>query len=189
MTSEENLAWLRASGRRYLLGTPKSESRKWTRALSDKRDWTTVREGMTANTCLGPMGTETFLLVRSVERRETEQAMHRRFGQRIEGGVVRLARRLSQARHPLDRGPIERQIGRLLAHNARTAGRYVIDVVADPTTAAGLRVTWTVQPEWDDWARVSEGCDVRRTTMPDWSPEDLWRTYVQPADAEAAFRI
>lgn len=43
MTSEENLACLRTSGRRYLLGTPKSELRKWARALTDERDWTTVR--------------------------------------------------------------------------------------------------------------------------------------------------
>ncbi|MCP9446630.1 MAG: hypothetical protein NNA22_03540 [Nitrospira sp.] len=117
MTSEENLAWLQASGRRYLLGTPKSELRKWAQALTDERDWTTMREGLTAKTCLWPTGTETFLLVRSVERREKERAMHTRFGQRIESGVTRLARRLSQARRPLERGPIERQIGRLLAQN------------------------------------------------------------------------
>lgn len=189
MTSEENLAWLRASGRRYLLGTPKSELRKWAQALTDERDWTTVREGLTAKTCLGPTGTETFLLVRSVERREKERAMHTRFGPRIESGVTRLARRLSRAHRPLERGPIERQIGRLLAQHPRAAGRYVIDVVADPTTVSGLRVSWTVRPEWDDWARSSAGCYVLRTNIADWSPEDLWRTYVQLADAEAAFRI
>jgi transposase len=65
----------------------------------------------------------------------------------------------------------------------------VIDVVADPNTAAGFRVTWRVQPEWDDWARSSAGCYVLRTNITDWSPEDLCRTYVQLADAEAAFRI
>ena len=32
MTSEDNLAWLREAGRRYLVGTPKSELRKWARA-------------------------------------------------------------------------------------------------------------------------------------------------------------
>lgn len=189
MTSEENLAWLRASGRRYLLGTPKSEVRKWACALTDERDWTTVREGVDAKTCFGPEGTETFLLVRSVERREKERAMHTRFGHRIEAGVTRLARRLSHARRPVERGRIERQIGRLLAQNPRAAGRYVIDVVEDPATAAGVRVTWTTRLEWDDWARWSEGCYVLRTNIPDWSPEDLWRTYVQLTDAEAAFRI
>jgi hypothetical protein len=189
MTSEENLAWLRASGRRYLLGTPKSELRKWARAAADARDWTTVREGVEAKACLGPDGTDTFLLVRSIERREKERAMHARFGQRIEAGLTRLTRRLSRARRLLERGPIERQIGRLLAQNPRAAGRYVIDVVDDPATPAGIRLTWTVRTEWDDWARWSEGCYVLRTNISDWSPEELWRTYIQLTDAEAAFRI
>jgi hypothetical protein len=189
MTSEENLTGLRASGRRYLLGTPKSELRKWTRAAADERDWTAVREGVEAKACLGPDGAETFLLVRSTERREKERAMHARFGQRIEAGLTRLTRRLSRACRPLACGPIERQIGRLLAQNPRAAGRYVIDVVEDSAAAAGLRVTWTTRPEWDDWARVSDGCYVLRTNIPNWSPEALWRTYVQLTDAEAAFRI
>jgi hypothetical protein len=189
MTSEENLAWLRASGRRYLLGTPKSELRKWARAAADARDWTTVREGVEAKACLGPDGTDPVLLVRSIERREKERAMHARFGQRIEAGLTRLTRRLSRARRLLERGPIERQIGRLLAQNPRAAGRYVIDVVDDPATPAGIRLTWTVWTEWDDWARWSEGCYVLRTNISDWSPEELWRTYIQLTDAEAAFRI
>lgn len=189
MTSEENLAWLRASGRRYLIGTPKSELRKWARELTDARTWTTVRDGVEAKACVGPEGTETFLLVRSVERREKERAMHRRFGQRIEAGLLRLARRLSHARRPVDRGRIERQIGRLLAQNPRAAGRYAIEVLEAPATPARVRVTWTARPEWDDWARCSEGCYVLRSNISDWSPEDLWRTYVQLTDAEAAFRI
>jgi len=186
MTSEENLAWLRASGRRYLLGTPKSELRQWARAAADARDWTTVREGVEAKACLGPDGTDPVLLVRSIERREKERAMHARFGQRIEAGLTRLTRRLSRARRLLERGPIERQIGRLLAQNPRAAGRYVIDVVDDPATPAGIRLTWTVWTEWDDWARWSEGCYVLRTNISDWSPEELWRTYIQLTDAEAA---
>jgi Transposase DDE domain len=36
MASAENLAWLRQSGRRYILGTPKSELRRWASALTDK---------------------------------------------------------------------------------------------------------------------------------------------------------
>jgi transposase len=30
---------------------------------------------------------------------------------------------------------------------------------------------------------------VLRSNIPDWSPEDLWRTYIQLTQAEAAFRI
>jgi hypothetical protein len=189
MTSAENLEWLRAGGRRYLVGTAKQELRKWAQQLADARDWQSVREGVEAKSCLGPDGEETFLLIRSVERREKERAMHARFCRRIEEGLTRLGQRLTRARRAVDRSRLERQVGRLLERNARAAGRYLIDFLPDPTVPAGLRLTWTARPEWDDWARWSEGCYVLRTNIPDWSPEDLWRTYIQLTEAEAAFRI
>jgi transposase len=189
MTSEDNLSWLRESGRRYLVGTPKSELRKWARLIADARDWHAVRDGVEAKQCVGPDGAETFVLVRSIERREKERAMHERFGRRIEDRLERLARRIRHARRPLDARRLERQLGRLLALNSRAADRYVIEFVADPSLPAGLRLVWAARPEWDDWARWSEGCYVLRSNIPDWSPEELWRTYIQLAEAEAAFRI
>lgn len=189
MVSADTLAWLQTTGRRYLVGTPKGELRKWARALTDARDWATVRAGVEAKTCPGPDGTETFVLVRSVERRAKEQAIHTRFSQRIEASLTRIAARLARARRAVDRGRLERQLGRLLGQNSRAAGRYLIEVGTDPTVAAGLRLTWTVRPEWDDWARWSEGCYVLRTNIANWSPEALWQTYIQLTDAEAAFRI
>jgi hypothetical protein len=62
-------------------------------------------------------------------------------------------------------------------------------VVADPSVPAGVRQVWIARPEWDDWARWSEGGDVLRSNIPDWSGEDLWRTYIQLTEAEAAFRV
>src|SRR2546425_7446296 len=79
MTSEDNLEWLRQTGRRYLVGTPKSELRKWARALAEARDWQAVCDGIEAKQCVGPDGIETFVLIRSGERREKERAMHERF--------------------------------------------------------------------------------------------------------------
>jgi Transposase DDE domain len=189
MTSQDNLDWLRETGRRYLVGTPKSELKKWAGALAEARDWQVVREGIEAKQCLGPDGVETFVLIRSVERREKERAMHARFARRIEDGLTRLGARLRRARRPLDVRRLERQLGRLLERNQRAGGRYVIDFVPDPTRPAGVRLDWTARPEWDDWARWSEGCYVLRTNVTDWSPEDLWRTYIQLTDVEAAFRI
>ena len=189
MVSATNLTWLQQTGRRYVVGTPKSELRKWARVLTEAQDWATVRDGVEAKTCPGPDGTETFVLVRSVERREKEQAIHARFITRIETGLTRIAARLARARRPVDRGRLERQLGRLLGRNTRAAGRYVVDLVPAAAVPAGLRLAWTARPEWDDWARWSEGCYVLRTNIADWSPEALWQTYVQLTDAEAAFRI
>jgi transposase len=189
MTSEENLTWLRESGRRYLIGTPRQEMKKWSRQIAEARDWQTVREGIEAKLCRGPDGEETFLLCRSVERREKEKAMHQRFTARIEEGLQRLARRLERSQKVVDRSTVERQIGRLLERNARAAGRYLIRVEDDPLRPSRLRLQWTARPEWDDWARHSEGCYVLRTNVHDWTPETLWQTYIQLTDAEAAFRI
>src|SRR3989449_245612 len=189
MTSEDNLEWLRESGRGYLVGTPKTELRKWARQIADARDWHAVRDGIEAKQCVGPEGAETFVLVRSIERREKERAMHERFCRRIEAGLERLGQRVRRARRPLDPRRLERQPGRPPARDPRAAGRYVIDFVPDPTVPAGVRLAWTARPEWDDWARWSEGCYMLRTNVADWTPEDLWRTYIQLTDAEAAFRI
>lgn len=148
-----------------------------------------MREGVEAKLCVGPEGAETFVLCRSVERRAKEQAMHELFAQRIEQGLGKLGERIKPARKKLERGKLERQIGRLLERNARAAGRYVIELSEDPKVGAGLRLQWSVKPEWDDWARHSEGCYVLRTNITDWSAEMLWRTYIQLTEAEAAFRI
>jgi transposase len=189
MTSEENLSWLRRTGRRYLIGTPKGEIKAWSRHLAEAKDWTRVRDGVEVKLCPSPDGHETFLLCRSAERREKEKAMHERFRSRIEEGLASLARRLARARTPLERGPIERQIGRLLGRNSRAAGRYAIRIVDDTSVPSRLRLEWSARPEWDDWAYLSEGAYVLRTNIADWTPETLWRTYIQLTEAEAAFRI
>jgi hypothetical protein len=177
MTSAENVEWVQQSGRRYLLGTAKSELRKWAGALADTKDWHRVRAGVEAKLCAGPDGPETFVLCRSVERRDKEQAIHKRFAQRIEQGLDKLGRRLERARKALQRGNLERQIGRLLERNARAAGRYLIDLVEDSSRPAGVRLKWSARPQWDDWARHSEGCYLLRTNIADWDAEQLWRTY------------
>ena len=189
MTSAKNIAWLQQTGRRYLIGAVKSDLKKFAAEIADARDWTTVREGVEAKLCHGPDGTETFLLVRSEERREKERAMHARFSERIEEGLRSMQRRIARSRKPLDRGPLERQIGRLLGSNARAAGRFVARLVDDPSTDARLRLDWSARTDWDDWSKSSEGCYVLRTNVRDWTPEDMWKTYIQLTDAESAFRI
>ena len=189
MSSADNVAWLQETGRRYLIGAPKSELKKWSREIADERDWQSVRDGVEAKVCRGPDATETFLLCRSADRRKKERAMHERFSKRIEERLESLGRRLARSRKKLDRETIGRQIGRMLAQNSRAAGRYQIDVLDDPSRDSGLRLAWKAKPEWDSWATHSEGAYVLRTNIHDWSEEDLWRTYIQLTEAEAAFRI
>jgi transposase len=189
MSSADNVAWLQETGRRYLIGAPKSELKKWSREIADESDWQTVRDGVEAKLCRGPDGPETFLLCRSADRRKKERAMHERFSKRIEERLASLGRRIARSRNPLDRESIGRQIGRMLAQNSRAAGRYQIQVIDDSTRASGLRLVWKAIPEWEAWAAHSEGAYILRTNIHDWNEEDLWRTYIQLTEAEAAFRI
>jgi transposase len=189
MTSAENIAWLQKTGRRYLIGTPRGEVKKWSRQMAEASDWKTVREGIEVKLCPGPDGSETFILCRSSDRREKEKAMHERFAARIEKSLQSLGQRLERARSALDRGPIERQIGRMLERNSRAAGRYLIHLTSDSTRASTLRLEWSARPDWDEWARSSEGYYILRTNITDWTPESLWTTYIQLTEAEAAFRI
>jgi transposase len=189
MSSAENVAWLQETKRRYLIGTPRSELKKWSREITEAKDWRTVRGGVEAKLCTGPDGQETFLLCRSADRREKERAMHARFAKRIEARLESLGRRLERSRQRLKRGPIDRQIGRILGQNSRAAGRYQVRLEKDASQGSGLRLVWSAKPEWDDWAQHSEGTYVLRTNVHEWSEEDLWRTYIQLTEAEAAFRI
>jgi transposase len=189
MTSAENIAWLRRTGRCYLIGTPKSDLRKWSREIVDSRDWQQVRDGVEAKLCPGPDGEEMFLLCRSAQRREKERAIHDRFVQRLEVALRSLADRIERSRCRLDRHAIHEQIGRLRERYSRAAGRYDIRLLEEPSATSGLRLIWSPRPSWDAWARHSEGCYVLRTNVTDWQAEDLWRTYIQLSEAEAAFRV
>ena len=189
MVSDNNLTWLVEGGRRYLVGTPKSELKKWERELVEKEGWKDVRDGLQVKICPGPDGDEVFLLCRSVDREAKEAAMHERFSASIMKGLESLSRRLEKARKPVDRSQVERQIGRLLQRNSRAAGKYQITVVEDEDRASGLRLSVTVRGQWSQWALLTEGTYILRSNVTDWTPEELWKTYIQLSHAEAAFRV
>jgi transposase len=190
MTSEANLEWLREGGRKYLVGTPRSELRKWERELVEERGWDKVRDGLEVKICRGPNDQdEVFLLCRSENRKRKEEAMHERFDARIVDGLQKLGRRLEHANQPADRIQVERQIGRLLERNRRAASKYRIKVQEDSKRASGLLLVWSVNQDWQDWAALTEGTYILRSNVADWSSEELWQTYIQLHHAEAAFRI
>jgi len=189
MVSEDNLQWLREGQRRYLVGTPKSELKKWERELVDRDGWQDVRDGLEVKICPGPDGEEAFLLCRSVDRQTKEKAMHERFRKRIEERLESLGRRLESARKAVNLSQVERQIGRMLERNRRAAGAFRIEVRKDAKRPSGLRLRWSIKPEWSEWAQLTEGTYILRSNVTDWSAEELWRTYIQLSEAEAAFRI
>jgi transposase len=186
MMSRANLAWLRQTGRRYVLGAGRNEVQRFSAQMADEQGWQTLRAGVEVK--LLREGDETFVLCHSLDRRRKEAAMHERFSQRIVQGLESLERRLKRARQPVDRSPVERQIGRLLQRNARAAGRFTVRLVEDSALPAGVRLQWSTRDQWDALQRHTEGCYVLRTNVHEWSAETLWQTYIQLTQAEAAFR-
>lgn len=189
MVSAENISWLHSTGRRYVIGSARSELGHFAQQIAEKTDWHQIREDIEVKICRGPDGSETFLLCRSASRSEKEKAMHERFSRRIEEGLQSLGRRIEKSQKLLDRGDLERQIGRLLGPNSRAAARYSISLLQDKTTPAGVKLKWNARPEWDDWARLTEGTYILRSNIHDWTDQQLWNTYIQLTEAEAAFRI
>ena len=184
MISEDNLEYLKEGGRRYIVGTPRSQLRRYEQELL-KSDWQQVREGLEVRLCPSPDGKESFILCRSSARAIKEKQIHDRFEKRIEKGLVKLAESCRKRKQRV--GVIERRVGRLLGTNSRAAGLYQVDV--KERAGGGAEVVWRVVEEWRAWAELSEGCYLLRSNITDWSAEDLWRAYIQLTEAEAAFRI
>jgi transposase len=188
MASTANLAWLRETGRRYIIGAPKSELKKFAAELAAAAGWRTVHEGVEVKLARHPETLETMVLCRSADRRSKEQAMHDKFSRRIETALARLAARLARSKKQLDPATLNRQIGRILQQNQRAAARFAIALEPDGCPA-GFRLTVAGNAAFDDWAALSEGAYLLRSNITDWSDQQLWKAYIQLTQAEAAFRI
>jgi transposase len=188
MASAKNLAWLRETGRRYIIGAPKSELKKFASELAASHGWRTVREGVEVKLARHPETDETVILCRSADRGAKEQAMHDKFSRRIETALERLAARIAKSKRRLDPAKVNRQIGRILQQNQRAAARFSIALDPDERPA-GLRLTVGCNASFDDWAALSEGAYLLRSNIDDWTDQQLWKAYIQLTQAEAAFRI
>jgi transposase len=188
MASAENLAWLRSTGRRYIIGAPKSELKRFAFALAASDGWRTVQEGVEVKLVRRPETDETVILCRSADRCAKEQAMHDKFSRRIETALERLAVRIASSKKRLDPAKVNRQIGRILQQNQRAAARFSIALKPDGCPA-GLCLTVGCNASFDDWAALSEGAYLLRSNIDDWTDQQLWKAYIQLTQAEAAFRI
>jgi transposase len=188
MASADNLAWLRQTGRRYIIGAPKSELKKFPSELARPDGWRTVQEGVEVKLTSHPETSETVILCRSADRRSKERAMHDKFSQRIEEALERLAQRIARSKQRLDPAAVNRQIGRILQRNQRSAARFAIALEPDGCPA-GFRLSIVYNASFDDWADISEGAYILRSNIIDWNDQQLWKAYIQLTQAEAAFRI
>ena len=176
------------TGRRYIIGAPKSELKKFRSELARRDGWRPVREGVEVKLTRHPETDETVILCRSADRRSKEQAMHDRFSRRIEQALERLSARLARSKKPLDAARVNSTDR---PHPpAKPARRRRFTIVLEPDgCAAGFRLRVGHDASFDDWAALSEGAYLLRSNIADWSDQQLWKAYIQLTQAEAAFRI
>jgi len=183
IVSEENLALLRRRGGQYLVGTPRSKLRQFERELLAE-DWQQVRADVEVKLVSAPGGEETYILCRSTARKQKEQAIRSRFSARMEKALTALQKRVA-AGQLRDRGKIERQLGAIQARHPQVADLYELRVSEQD---GRLAVEWHMRPERRTWQQVREGAYLLRTNLASSNPEQLWKSYIQLAEAEAAFR-
>jgi len=184
MVSEKNIEFLKAGGRKYILGTPKASLKAFEKELL-AGDWSEVYEGLEVKTCPAQDAEETFILCRSADRRLKDKAIMDRFEAHIEEGLTKIAASCQTRKQtPTDVGC---RVGRLLGQNTRAEHLFKFEVKTRGDGGADL--VWSKRQDVRTWVELSQGCYMLRTNVTDWSGEDLWKAYMQLSQAENAFRI
>ena len=184
MVSEDNPGFMRLTDARYLVGTPKSLLKKFEKKLLDRR-WEEVQPGVEVTLLRSPEGiNETFLLCRSLGRKEKENAILSRFVTALENKLVKLADQTDKDKIR-DRQKAERQIGRLLEQNSRAASLFTITVTEKDTR---LAIDIRKNEERHQWAMDTGGSYILRTNWAETDPKTMWNTYIQLTEVEDAFR-
>jgi transposase len=188
MVSEDNLEYLRSTGARYLVGTPKSFLKKFEHQLLEQ-NWEKVQLGVDVKLCRSPEGTEeTFVLCRSAGRKEKENAILNRFVNSLETRLLKLVGQ-AQAGKAKDRQKVDRRIGRLLERNSRAASLFSVEVT-ETGTGKQARLSINIKKNEDryQWALETGGSYILRTNWGETDPKTLWNTYIQLTEVEDSFR-
>ncbi|MBI4880839.1 MAG: transposase [Planctomycetes bacterium] len=138
MASEENVRFLRVSGRRYLIGAARSDLKRYEARIAEEREWTRIRPDVEVKVCPTESGEETYILCRSEARREKDLAILDRFEQRLGTSIASLQRRIARARRPLDRAQIDQ---RCVRTGRRCARPWPAATCCAPTSRTGRRTS------------------------------------------------
>jgi transposase len=183
IVSEENLQAIRRRGGQYLVGTPRSQMKRFEEELLND-DWTQVQPEVEVKKVAIPQGEETYILCRTSGRKEKEKAIRTRFSTRMEDALKRLARTIETGRLK-DRNKMERRLGRIQATHSQVNDLYEV-VLRD--TPEGVRLFWQIKEDRKVWRGLREGAYMLRTNLQAGTAEEIWSRYMQLTEAEASFR-
>jgi transposase len=183
IATEANLEFLRKRGQSFLVGTPRGKLSDFEAELAT-RDWREVREHVEVKSVR--RDDQTYVLVRSRDRRAKERAIRRRQLLGLHGELKKLSANVSAGRLK-DSDKVQQRLGRL-AERWPMAWRFVHVQVERDAAGRAIRVHWTYRREKLQAALARDGAYLLLSDRADWTAEQLWTTYMQLARAEDAFR-
>ena len=183
IVSEENLAAIRRRGGQYLVGTPRSQMKRFEKELLED-DWIQVRPEVEVKQVAIPQGEETYILCRTAGRKEKEKAIRKRFSTRMEEALKGLEKTIATGRLK-DRHKMERRLGKIQARHSPVNDLYQVTLRDTPQ---GVRLVWQMKEDRQNWRELREGAYLLRTNLPAGSAKELWSKYMQLTEAEASFR-
>src|SRR5437667_2683274 len=160
IVSEANLAAIRQREGQYLVGTPRSQMKRFEAELL-KEDWKQVRPEVEVKKVSLPQGEETYILCRTAGRREKEKAIRERFCSRMEEALKRLEKTMATGRLK-NRNLMERRLGKMQARHQSVNERNAIPL---RETGAGVRLSWHMREDRRRWHESREGASLLRTNL------------------------
>ena len=187
MVSQLNLDFLKQRQAYYVVGTRKSELKKYQSALLDSKGWHKVRPDVEVKLIEAAEGTtgDQLILCRSAARQQKEKGMLARQEQRLLKKLTQIDQSL--ARKPKKKEPVERRIGRWLGRYPAADKIFEVKALTnDQGQAYGLSIACKV--DRTQWAQQAQGAYLLQSNWPEKDPLKFWAWYMQLQQAEAAFR-
>jgi transposase len=185
IATEDNIGWLVEQGYRYLV-----VSRERKRHFDEEQSVavsTASEQTIKIQRVVNEDGSEVRLYCHSEERQEKETAMTKRFMERLESGLTKLAAGLQTPRGEKKRDVLLQRIGRLLEKSHGIGQHYRIELTPDETGVEATGLTWERVPVAGTQL-THPGVYCLRTNELSWDEATLWQTYTMLTDLEAVFR-
>jgi transposase len=183
IASEENIAWLRERGYRYLAVSRERHK------VFDAEQATLIREeGATrirVQRLVDADTGEVRLYCHSTGREAKERGIAERFSTGLEAALDHLAEGLHRKGRVKRYEKVLTRIGRLRQRYARVARYYDIRVEKDETSGNAKALSWSRITPTED---TLPGVYCLRTNQAQWDDATLWHTYTMLTELEAVFR-
>ena len=123
----------------------------------------------------------------SDQRKAKEEAITKRFTDRFEAGLQKIADSLAKPNGIKKQDKVLERIGRLKEKNSGIGQHYQIDLSLDEAGTTVTGITWKQKPV--EGSRLTHpGIYCLRTNELEWDEATLWRTYTMLTDLESVFR-